>query len=65
MNVIKNWLGTTVGGAIAIVLAILFVVVAADSTDFKNAYWLLPIVLVVGGVAFDLYRQGKLKAPTA
>jgi membrane protein DedA with SNARE-associated domain len=64
MNILKNWLATIVGAAIAVILFILFTAAASDSSsDFKGIFWLLPILAIAIGVVIDLVRQKKLKLP--
>lgn len=63
MNVIKNWLGTTVGAVVLLLIVLLEVTDSANKV--KLFVWIIGLVILAGGVAFDLYRQGKLKAPSA
>lgn len=63
MNVIKNWLGTAVGAVILLLIVLLEVTDSANKV--KLVVWIIGLVILAAGVAFDLYRQGKLKAPTA
>jgi len=63
MNVIKNWLGTIVGAVVLLLIVLLEVTDSANKV--KLVVWIVGLVILAGGVAFDLYRQGKLKAPTA
>ena len=63
MNVIKNWLGTTVGAVVLLLIVLLEVTDSANKV--KLLVWIIGLVILAAGVAFDLYRQGKLKAPSA
>ena len=62
MNLVKPWLATIVGVAIAIVLFVLFGAAGSgDDVAIKGWLWILPILAVVAGLAIDLVvRQKKV-----
>lgn len=63
MNLVKPWLATIVGVIVAVLLLILFSAAGSgDDTSVKGWLWILPILAIVAGLAFDLVvRQKKVK----
>lgn len=63
MNLIKPWLATIAGVAVAIVLFILLGSAGSgDDVAVKGWLWILPILAIVAGVAIDLVvRQKKVQ----
>jgi uncharacterized membrane protein HdeD (DUF308 family) len=61
MNILKNW-AATIAGAVIVLLIVLLEI--TDSANTVKAFvWIIGFVLLAAGLAFDLFRQKKLKLP--
>jgi peptidoglycan/LPS O-acetylase OafA/YrhL len=62
MTYLKNFAATI--AAVLLLIVILIVELSDSETGVKGIVWALVIVLLIAAVAFDLFRQKKLKLPS-
>jgi len=62
MQNLQKWIATIVTGALLVLFVILEL--TSDHSRFKAFVWIVLVLLLAGGVTFDLYRQKKISLPS-